>query len=802
MPSDTPEQQKLLIKTSFKTVKTIESIYTGGKVDMSEDQQWMVSTLNENIIITETATGQQLHELEGDTEIITTLAIKPNGDHIVSASRSLTLRVWDRVTGQCVRTMSKAHEAPIIVMAMDPTSTLVATGGADGTVKVWDIDKGYCTHHLRGHAGVISAVKFLQYRKKWYLASGADDCVVRVWDLQTRKSVAVLKSHTSVIRGLDFSSDGKTLISGSRDRVVNVWEWQQQKLKATYPIFETLEVVGFVNQQADFSQYDMTPKSDVFFTGGDKGSIRLWDVSTGKMIKEQPHELNSKHTISDVLYSPHAQQLIAITNDQNILYYSIADQLKRVKQVVGYNDEVVSVMYLGADDTHLAAATNSEQLRIYDIETQDCDLVYGHKDMILCLDRNKQGDVLVTGSKDKTARIWKIDFTQQDTDRRYVCLGVCIGHTESVGAVAIARKSNQFMITGGQDRTIKYWNLRDLNFSVTSSAEPLPHAKALYTHQAHDKDINTISVAPNDRVFATGSQDKLAKVWNVDTGELLGTCKGHKRGVWCVRFSTAEQVLATSSGDKTVKIWSLKDFSCLKTFEGHSNSVLSVDFLTAGLQLVSSGSDGLVKVWTIKTNECVSTLDNHTEKVWTLAVRKDEKFIASGGADSVINFWQDVTLEEQESDLREKEEFILKEQELQTYMKKKDYLNAILLAMSLNQPFRLLGLFREVMETRAEDDQSSISGSPAVDTILAEMPSEHLEKLLTYIRDWNTNAKYANVAQTILHAILSSHPPDQLVGLAQAKEVFDSLLPYTDRHYQRLDDLITQSYIIDYTLHQ
>ncbi|KAG1049358.1 hypothetical protein G6F42_029037 [Rhizopus arrhizus] len=100
------------------------------------------------------------------------------------------------------------------------------------------------------------------------------------------------------------------------------------------------------------------------------------------------------------------------------------------------------------------------------------------------------------------------------------------------------------------------------------------------------------------------------------------------------------------------------------------------------MQLVSAGSDGLVKVWTIKTNECASTLDNHTQKVWALAVRKDEKYIVSAGADSVVNFWEDVTLQEQEDELKEKEELLIKEQELQNFMRKKDYLNAILLALS------------------------------------------------------------------------------------------------------------------------
>ncbi|KAI7867670.1 WD40-repeat-containing domain protein [Spinellus fusiger] len=787
--------RNLLLKTSFKSIKTIESIYTGGKVAVTLDESTLITTLNEDIEVTEVATGKKLHRLSGDTEIITTLAVKPDGKHLVSASRSMSMRIWDLSTGECVRTL-KAHEAPIIVMDIDPSSTLVATGSADATVKVWDIDRGFCTHSFKGHGGVVSAVKFHHFNDKWYLASGADDCQIRLWDLQTRKCIAVLQSHVSVIRGLSFSSDGNTLISGSRDKVVNVWDWRQKTLKATYPIYETLETVGFVSKEANLFKGTEWENTELFYTGGDKGLVRLWDVKTGKLAVTQKPEVNSKHAISDIIYMQSSQQLAAVTNDQNILMYSITDQLKRVKQIVGYNDEIVDIAYLGKDETHLAAATNSEQLRVYNVETQDCDLVYGHTDMIICLDRSNDGEVLVTGSKDKTARVWKIDV-EADPSQRYLCAGVCVGHTESVGAIAFARKSAHFMITGSQDRTIKYWNLRDIDLAAPSKDV---HVRSLYTHQAHEKDINSISIAPNDKIFATGSQDKTAKIWNVDTGALLGVCKGHKRGVWCTRFSTVDQVLATGSSDKTVKIWSLKDFTCLKTFEGHTNSVLRVDFLTAGLQLVSSGSDGLVKLWTIKTNECAGTLDNHTEKVWALAIRKDQKFIASGGADSVVNFWEDRTLEEQEEELREKEEFIIKEQELKTFIHNKDYLNAILLALSLEQPFRLLSIFREVMESRPEGDNST-TGLVVVDKVLSDLTGEPLEKLFLYIRDWNTNAKHSFIAQTVLHALLSSHTANELVEIPNAKSIIDSLLPYTDRHYQRMDDLITQSFIIDYTLH-
>ncbi|KAI9499124.1 WD40-repeat-containing domain protein [Zychaea mexicana] len=783
---------KLLLKSSFKSVKTIDSIYTGGKVLVTNDESLLITTLNEDIVVTELSTGKQVHRLEGDTEIVTTMAVKPDSKHLVSASRSLQMRIWDLQTGQCIRT-TKAHEAPVIVMDIDHSSTLVATGGADGVVKVWDIDRGFCTHVFNGHRGVVSAVKFHYMNGQWYLASGADDCEIRIWNLQTKKCIGVLQSHVSVIRGLDFSADGRTLISGSRDKVVNVWDWQSKQLKTTYPIYETLETVGFIATSTDLSAYDERwQNEELFYTGGDGGLVRIWDLKTGQLVQAQEKEENSKHTITDVIYSPKSQLLAAVTNDQNVLIYSIPQQLDRIKQIVGYNDQIVDIAYLGPDETHLGAVTNSQVLRVYNVETQDCELLYGHQDMIICVDRSRvDGTLFVTGAKDRTARLWKMELDQDSNKYKYECIGVCVGHTEAIGAVALPNKSTNFLLTGGQDRTVKYWHLQDLK----KNDKP----RALYTHQAHDKDINTIAIAPNDKVFATGSQDKLVKMWSVDSGELLGTCKGHKRGVWSVQFSPVDQVIATSSGDKTVKLWNVRNFTCIKTFEGHTNSVLRVDFLTAGMQLVSSGSDGLLKVWTIKTNECETTMDNHTEKVWALAVRKDQRYIASAGADSVVNFWEDVTREEQEQELKEKEDFIIKEQELQNFMHKKDYLNAILLALSLEQPYRLLALFKTVMEENSQP--GSITGSTAVDTILAEMGTQNLEKLLGYIRDWNTNAKHAHVAQTILNGILSTHSSEEIVELANAKEIIDGLLPYTDRHFQRLDDFITQSYIVDYTLH-
>lgn len=332
-----------------------------------------------------------------------------------------------------------------------------------------------------------------------------------------------------------------------------------------------------------------------------------------------------------------------------MLFHSLTTQ-SLTRQLIGFNDEIIDATFLSPlvhetklpdnaplRDTHIAFATNSSLIRVYNSSGLDARLLSGHTEIVLCLDKGAGGKVLASGSKDKSARIWAA--TQRGSENAeasqdWGCVAICEGHSESIGAIAMSRKNEaethpRFMFTGSQDRTIKMWDLSNapLVFEDTEDSANIQKCKSLTTHKAHEKDINSLDVAPNDRLLASGSQDRTAKVYEIEyivgsggksvRGEikLLGTCKGHKRGVWNVRFGRTERVLASGSGDKTVRLWSLDDFSCVKTFEGHTNSVLRVDFINSGMQLVSAASDGLVKLWNIREEECVATMDNHEDKV-------------------------------------------------------------------------------------------------------------------------------------------------------------------------------------------
>ncbi|KAM6498698.1 U3 small nucleolar RNA-associated protein [Amanita muscaria] len=888
------------LKTAFKNARSIPPLYTGGPVTLTLDGQRIFTCVGEHVLLLDVTTGTVLCRFSGDTQQVTSFCVTPSATHLIVFTSSLSLRVFEvpkvrqshEQQVQPVRTVARAHDAPVHVCKADPTSSYLASGSADGVVKVWDIVRGYVTHVFKGHGGVVSALALSYPRdvssplqsQRMHLITGSVDTRIRIFDLSSGSNArpdAVLEGHVSVPRGLDVSLDGKWLVSGGRDSVVLLWDLSPLQnvkgkdrkgkgkdkalvptLSKTIPVLERVEAVGLLHSVEGSIGSTSTHDRIMFYTGGEKGFIKIWDAHEGKVLftlgepESGGHATESREEqrqIVDVLYAPSIANIVSVHADQNIVFYSLSTR-SLTHQIVGYNDEIVDAMFLSnapnasstERDTHLAIATNSSLIRVYSLTSLDTRLLDAHSDIVLALDHTSDRRLLASGSKDKTARLWAPIVDQgRATGWNYVCVGICEGHVESVGAVAFSRKQDTdgiegnscFLFTGSQDRTIKMWDISSVPFSSVDEKTEAARCKSLTTHIAHDKDINSLDVSPDDRFLASGSQDRTAKVFkivhipasgkNAARGELtlIGTCKGHKRGIWTVRFSRAERILATGSGDKTIKLWNMDDFSCVKTFEGHTNSILRVDFLNLGMQLVSSASDGLVKIWNIKEEECITTLDNHEDKVWALAVSSAEGTIVSGAADSVVTFWEDCTEEQEAEKEAKRAELALKEQDFLNYVSLNDYKRAIELALAMEQPGRLLSLFKNIRSAAGQTPEfsSSFTGHPSVDAVIRSISGSDLAKLLRYVRDWNTNAKTSAVAQTILFAIFKSRSADDIakafsselredmfadltnaptknIGGTAMRELIDALIPYTERHMSRMDKLLQESYMVDYVL--
>ncbi|ABN66819.2 predicted protein [Scheffersomyces stipitis CBS 6054] len=780
------------LKTTYSH-RDIEPIYVGGtSATISADGSILATPLNEDVVITSLDTNEILHKIEGDGETITNLVITPDGSKLAILSQSQQLRIFDLDKSEITKTFKMP--SPVYISSVDSTSSLFAFGGSDGVITVWDIDGGYVTHSLKGHGTTICSLIFHGQLNstEWRLASGDTMGTVKVWDLVKRKCLTTVNEHNTAVRGVGFDSLGQHFITGGRDNVAIIYNTKNYKPVNTFPINEQIECAGFI------TIYDR----EFFYTAGSENILRLWSIATGTLVASSKASLktNEELIIIDVLKLEN-NDLVLVVSDQTLIHLDLQEldfdngetvEIPVAKRIAGNHGIIADIRYVGEKFNLIALSTNSPALRIVDpLKPLELRLYEGHTDLLNAMDVSTDGKWIATASKDNEARLWKWDEEQDD----FVPFAKFQGHAGSVTAVALSKAENtpKFLITGSSDLTIKKWKIPATAGSTVKTSE--------YTRRAHDKDINSIDVAPNDEYFASASYDKFGKVWNTASGETIGVLKGHKRGLWDINFYKFDKLIVTASGDKTLKVWSLNDFTCVKTFEGHTNSVQRAKFFNRfSPQLLSTGADGLVKVWDYKSGEIIKTLDNHENRIWSIDIKEDGNTFVTADADGKLSEWDDNTAEEIR--LREQQDKFKVEQEqnLSNYISNRDWPNAFLLALTLDHSMRLYNVVKSCIEAN-EDPNSAIGSEPLEETII-QLSDEQLLKLFKKVRDWNTNFKFFEISQKLISVLMSNIETERLIEIPGLMKIIEALIPYNERHYNRIDDLIEQSYILDYAVEE
>lgn len=793
-----------VLKTTYAHTD-IEPIYVGGtsaSISTSNGELLLATPLNEDVIITNLDTNEIIYKIPGDGEVITNLTITPDGSYLAMISQSQLLRIFDLNKGSVIKNFKLP--SPVYISSVDSTSSLFAFGGSDGVITVWDIENGYVTHSLKGHGTTICSLTFHGElnSQDWRLASGDTMGTVKIWDLVKRRCIHTLKDHNTAVRGVGFDQDGDLFISGGRDNVVIIYNTKNFKTINTFPINEQIEAAGFVSL-IDDRQY--------FYTGGLENVLKIWDIKSGEMIGRSPIPLktNEELLIIDVI-KLYNNNLYLVISDQTLIELDLQEltpghghghghgqgdeivEFPIVKRIAGNQGIIADIKYVGPEFNLLAMATNSPALRIVDIEKPLELRVYeGHTDILNAVDVSTDGKWIATASKDNEARLWRWNGELQDFEpfARFQ------GHAGAITAISLSKSQNEpkFLITGSSDLTIKKWKIPNTPNSIVKTSE--------YTRRAHDKDINSIDVSPNDEYFATASYDKLGKVWQTDSGETIGVLKGHKRGLWDINFYKFDKLIVTGSGDKTIKVWSLLDFSCKKTLEGHTNSVQRVKFFNREHpQLLSCGADGLIKLWDYKQGEIIKSLDNHDQRIWAMDLKNDGEYFTTADADGKLSFWTDNTEEEVKLKELQAKEKIEQEQSLSNYIKNKDWSNAFLLALTLDHSMRLYNVIKSSIETN--EDKDSIIGSFSLENTISLLDDGQLVKLFKKIRDWNVNFKFFEISQKLLNVVLNNFAVDKLTEVSGLMKIMESIIPYNERHYNRIEEMVEQTYVLDYTVEQ
>lgn len=790
-------------------------------------------------------TPQRLMESGEDaTEEILCFCVAPNGEEVVTASRNFLLRHWRLESRECVRSI-KGHRMPVLSMAYDSSSTLVATGAADRIVRVWDIPRGYCTHSFKLHTDIVPLVMFHPDPLRLQLFSAAEDSTIKVYDLIESKCVGDFGEHLSQVTSISLTEDGYTLASVGRDKVLNFYDLRNMCHLKTSAVMEELEAVCILPDEKGFELLGEGSQSlesrkrkfrstgtHVIITGGERGVLRFFKFSIKAHDKQsfqiepllQVNAANGSISASDIEKShfglktidflPKSSDLVVTTADNAVIYFNINQNVKRRHQLMGSFDEILDMAILregGGEDNQdeatpyrIAVVSNSPQVQILDSLSRTENLL-GHEDVVLSVDASPDGQWLVTSSKDKTCRVWSTSSLE--------CVAVAEGHSDAVGCVAISQRLSTYssklavFVSGGGDKVLKKWSLSALLRSPTHCVK----LTASCSVRAHDKDITTLAMAPNDSMAASGSQDCKIRLWRADDLTPLATLSGHKRSVWRVCFSPVDKCLASCSGDRTVKLWSLADHSCLRTFQGHSASVLCVKFVSSGMQLVSGASDGLINLWTIRSGELQNTFDQHQDKVWTLEVavgtstREDSGEFLSGGSDSRLVVWADCSVQEERGRLQALEEKMLLDQQLGNDIRLKRYHQALRSALQLKYPSKLLEIFRCILEDfemkllHNEDSKKLLGGIESVlEEYVLDWSAEDVTQVLTYVKEWNSNSRNSYLVNLLLASVFRVVGIDELSDMPGLSDLLAGISAYSDRHYQRLNRLHEATYLMEF----
>ena len=142
------------------------------------------------------------------------------GEALCVGGEDRCVRVWG-VRGRRAHLWTlRGHRGPVLdVAAAGPSG--VASASADGSARVWDLEKGTCVKQMRGHGSGVNAVAVSG--DGLCLGTAGDDGVCGVWDARVRRAVAALP-HTSPGLGVGWSGAGRGVVPGALDNRVRLWD--------------------------------------------------------------------------------------------------------------------------------------------------------------------------------------------------------------------------------------------------------------------------------------------------------------------------------------------------------------------------------------------------------------------------------------------------------------------------------------------------------------------------------------------------------------------------------------------------
>jgi WD40 repeat protein len=528
-----------------------------------------------------------LTQLDAHAGGVASVAFHSNGTQAISGGADKTVKLWDLTTGKVVKPFGPLAD-PISTVAFSRDFTQI--GAAAGkTVKLWNIADGKEAATL-AHPAHVTSLSF--NGDKTRIVTGAADNQSRVWDVATGKELESFPAGGPV-RGVAFHPANTTIIAGSADKTTTV---------------HTISAVRVVASSAQpIRGLAFAPSGTHVLTASDDKTVKLWNLGNG--VAERTLT-GAEGALSAVAVAKN-NVLVATGGAEGIVrLYNFADgkqigSFKAPAPVRGLAFSPNNQILLTACEDKTIIASNvifnpgQPPPAEFGKEMQR----YAHGAAAVDVAFTADNATFYSGSADKTAKAWKV-ASENPTK--------VLAHPNLVDAVAF-NPAGTVLATGCHDGSLRLWDHAKGVMTREIKAHVTPNATQIYC----------VVWTPDGKQVLSGSFDGSLKLWDATSGAMVREFKaykekafdkGHRDGVFCAAFSTDGKQLASGSSDRSIRIWNVADGNVLRELSNpklkqdamqgvmsHPGWIYSLRYTTDGKQLISVGgaprNHGYLAVW-------------------------------------------------------------------------------------------------------------------------------------------------------------------------------------------------------------
>jgi WD40 repeat protein/serine/threonine protein kinase len=451
--------------------------YVWRSVAFSPDGSRIAAGKDFEIQVWDVTTGQESLTIRA---VGRSLAFSPDGRGLVGTQLAtgadnprVKVTIWNAATGQELLAMPGGGSA----VAITPDGQRIASGGFDGTVKIWDAATGRETHSLRGQPDGAQQLAFSPDGQR---LAGLNGKTIQLWDIAKGQETLTLHGGGDCMA---FSPDGRSLASAGRGQV-RIWDTiaGQAPLTLARPSFGNGIALAF------------SPDGrGLISANGSGGVVKLWDAITSEVIAT--HKCSSPDwTYYSPALSPDGGRFAFAAHDGSI---KVGDTSSGKTSVTlkGSSNEVACLAF-SPKSRRIASSyhDNEWKITLWDAVTgEKIRILSGHKQWVMAFAFSGDDRRLASASMDGTIKVWDADTGQEIQS-----------YPGGAGALAFS-KDGQHLASGHGDGTIKIW---DLSTGQTT-----------HVLRGHPRSVRALAYTPDGRRLASASDDGSVKIWDTMIGQ-------------------------------------------------------------------------------------------------------------------------------------------------------------------------------------------------------------------------------------------------------------------------------------------